>query len=112
MLFGGKQAFDAGVTGYRKPTAPEFYDFCAKERAAEKEIATLSKQHPTLKARFAEIASKEVASPFGHRVQDILILLKREVQKAEKAAKREARRARVGPFMAALAARRTPPQSN
>jgi hypothetical protein len=65
-----------------------------------------------LKARFAEIARQEVANPFGHRVQDILILLKREVQKAEKAAKRKARRARVGPFLAKLAARRIPPQSN
>ena len=95
MLFGRKQAYSPGVNGFRKQLAPELYDFATKERAAEKEVAALAKQHPSLKERFAEIAREQIANPVGHRVQDILLLLKREVRMAERLAKREALKAKL-----------------
>jgi hypothetical protein len=78
MIFGGRQAYAAGVTGFRKPLLAKFYDFSTKERAAEKEIAELAKQYPSLKPRFAQIAREQIAQKC-HRVQDILLLMKQEV---------------------------------
>jgi hypothetical protein len=59
MGFGGQQAYAAGVTGFRKPLAARFYDFATKERAAEKEIAALSKKYPFLKPRSHRFPSNE-----------------------------------------------------
>jgi hypothetical protein len=97
MLFGGGQAYGAGVTGFRKPLRAEFYDFATKERAAEKEIAALAKQYPHLKQRFAEIARQELARKW-HRVQDILWLIQEEVRQAKpKAIKTKPQRPKASP---------------
>jgi hypothetical protein len=79
MIFGGKQAHAAGVTEFRKPLSAEFYDFETTERAAEKEIAALAKQYPSLKTRFAEIVHEQVNDRKYHTNRHILYLMQREV---------------------------------
>jgi hypothetical protein len=77
-------ARSAGVVGYREPYDGELMNFGVHEQHAEREIAALARQYPSLKQRFAEIARQHVRQKH-HRVQDILLVMRWEIEEKRKA---------------------------
>jgi hypothetical protein len=86
MTFGYKGARSAGVSDYRAPYDGRLMNFGVHEQQAEREIAALAKQYPSLKQRFAEIALQQVRQKY-HRVQDILLRMQWEIEDQRKAGK-------------------------
>jgi hypothetical protein len=84
MDFGYSGAKAAGVSQYRSPYDGQLMNFEVHEAHAEREIAALAKQYPSLKQRFADIARRHVRMKY-HRVQDILLAMQWEVQEQRKA---------------------------
>jgi oligoendopeptidase F len=86
MDFGYAGARQAGVTNYRAPYDGQLMNFGLEEQHAETAIAALAKQYPSLKRRFSEIARQELGKK-QFRFQDILFLMRCEVDDQRKAGK-------------------------
>ncbi len=67
LRFGGREAQEIGVTGFHEPRAASSINLNVNEQEALRRIASLSKQHPDLKERFAEMARKNFGQKRSHQ---------------------------------------------
>ena len=67
LRFGGLEAKDMGVTRFRGPRASSSTNSDTSEEKALRKIAKLSRTHPDLKERFANVVKKASHSKYPHQ---------------------------------------------